>query len=383
MRCGFCNLFTTANPRDEVAAKYIETVTRQAKRVADAVGPLKAARMAVGGGTPTYLSADDLERLLRIPGECFGVMPGSVPLSVETSPGTADFERLSVLKSVGTTRVSIGVQSFVEAEVAASARAQKNTWVEAALGRIRDFGFESLNIDLMYGLPGQTVQTFLTSVRAALGWLPEELYLYPLYVREGTGLDRRGCLAHDAVRLHCYRAGRELLLAEGYEQISMRMFRRPVAEPRDGPIYCCQDDGMLGLGCGARSYTRQLHYSTDYAVSSTGVREIIADYLERTDEQLAHADYGCEVSEAEHRRRWLIKSLFRASGLDRGEYLSAFGADALDDFPQLTSLAAENYFRVTENRICPTPLGLEWSDALGPMLFSDSIKTLMAGFALR
>ena len=140
---------------------------------------------------------------------------------------------------------------------------------------------------------------------------------------------------------------------------------------------------MLGLGCGARSYTRRLHYSTDYAVSSTAIHEIIADYLHRPDEQFARADYGCEITDPESRRRWVIKSLFRTSGLDRGQYLSAFGADALDDFPQLENLAAQGYFDVTTDRVRPTPLGLEWSDALGPALFSDSVKTLMAGFALR
>ena len=185
----------------------------------------------MGGGTPTYLPPRQLEQLLEISGRFFGATPGSVPTSIETSPRTAELARLQVLKAFGVNRVSIGVQSFVESEVAAAARAAENAWVEAALQHIRDLRFPTLNVDLMYGLPGQTVESWLTTLRAALRWQPEELYLYPLYVRPLTGLDRRGCQAHDQLRLACYRAGRDLLLEQDYRQVSMRMFQRQGRRP--------------------------------------------------------------------------------------------------------------------------------------------------------
>jgi oxygen-independent coproporphyrinogen-3 oxidase len=362
---------------------YLDALARQSLRVADAIGPLRIARMAVGGGTPTYFDARQLDRLMRISSDLFGVKPGSIPMSVETSPRTAEFDRLRVLKDFGVSRISIGVQSFVESEVEAAQRAQKNAWVERALERIRDLKFQILNLDLIYGLPGQTVASWLHSLRAALNWQPEEIYLYPLYVRPLTGLGRRGCDSYDELRLACYRSGRELLLAEGYEQISMRMFRRAGSAAGDDPVYCCQDDGMIGLGCGARSYTRRLHYSSEYAVGSSGVRDIIDAYIRRSEAQFGAADYGCDITDAEYRRRWVIKSLFRATGLDRGNFASLFGADVLDHFPQLIALAESGYFGINPQKIEPTPLGLEWSDALGPMLFSDDVKAKMDEFSLR
>ena len=136
---------------------------------------------------------------------------------------------------------------------------------------------------------------------AALRWQPEELYLYPLYVRPLTGLDRRGAVAHDDLRLALLPgSAATCCLAEGYEQVSMRMFRRAGVGDADDPVYCCQDDGMVGLGCGARSYTRRLHYSTDFAVGRPGVREIIADYVELApDAAHAVADHGVVVTAAE------------------------------------------------------------------------------------
>src|SRR5437868_7114252 len=108
MRCGFCNLFTTANPQLELIDRYMVALRRQARRVREAIGAARYARMAIGGGTPTFLSAAQLGELLAIAGDL-----GGIPISVETSPRTAEEEKLAVLREHGTTRVSIGVQSFV------------------------------------------------------------------------------------------------------------------------------------------------------------------------------------------------------------------------------------------------------------------------------
>jgi len=140
---------------------------------------------------------------------------------------------------------------------------------------------------------------------------------------------------------------------------------------------------MIGLGCGARSYTRALHYSSEYAVGAGGVNEIIRQFSGRSDCEFKYADYGCELDDCEQRRRWLIKSLFCADGLDRRQYVNAFGVDALHEFPQLSSLAQESYFEITPAAVKPTAAGLEWSDALAPTLFSDSVKASMAQFELR
>jgi len=279
MRCGFCNLFTTANPPPGFAQDYMAALRRQAARTREALGRATFARLAVGGGTPTYLDEAGLESLFDVAEQTFGVDPQNIPVSVETSPLTAEAGKLRLLRGRGVDRISIGVQSFIEAEVNAVGRSQKTAVVERALDRIRNVGFPTLNIDLIYGLPGQTTGSWLESLRAALRFKPEELYLYPLYVRPLTGLGRRGQKAEDDLRPACYRAGRELLLESGYRQVSMRMFQAGQAPAADGPAYCCQDDGMVGLGCGARSYTRALHYSGEYAVGATGVREILAAYI--------------------------------------------------------------------------------------------------------
>ncbi|WP_327009444.1 STM4012 family radical SAM protein [Dactylosporangium sp. NBC_01737] len=405
MRCGFCNLFTRARPPSDQVTAYLDQLGRQAERVAAAVPAATYARAAIGGGTPTYLTAAELTRLFDGVERATGADLRAVPMSVETSPATATADRLAVLLDRGTTRVSIGVQSFLDAEAHAAGRPQHRAEVDLALDTIRAAGPAELNIDLIYGIPGQTVDTWTASLSTALTWRPEELYLYPLYVRPMTGLGRRAPGTPDpewdAQRLGLYRHAVDLLAAAGYEQQSMRAFRRRDAPPVEGVAggavggavggaaagrdsaggtgYCCQDDGMVGLGCGARSYTSRLHYSFDYAVSVRQVRGIIEDYLARPAEDFDVAEVGFVLDGTEQRRRWLLKSLLRAPGVVPADYLARFGTDVDDDFPALRLLRETGH--VDGHRL--TAEGLAHSDAIGPWLTSDGVRAAMAGHVPR
>jgi oxygen-independent coproporphyrinogen-3 oxidase len=152
----------------------------------------------------------------------------------------------------------LGIESFSEVDAHAMGRPQRADEVEQALTMLREAEFPVVNLDLIYGGESQTEASWLASVERAIAYQAEEVYLYPLYVRPLTGLGRQGRLWDDW-RLLLYRAGRDRLLASGYEQVSMRMFQRRDSAAEPSPTYCCQSDGMVGLGCGARSYTRTLH----------------------------------------------------------------------------------------------------------------------------
>ncbi|WP_392676433.1 STM4012 family radical SAM protein [Streptomyces sp. LN785] len=388
VRCGFCNLFTRIGAPDELTGRYLDALDRQATAVRDALGddePVRFAATAFGGGTPTFLTAAELQRLCDIAERRMGADLRSVPLSVETSPSTATADRLAVLADRGTTRISIGVQSFVDAEARAAVRPQRHTDVEAALGRIRDTRIPVLNIDLIYGIEGQTERSWRTSLDAALVWRPEELYLYPLYVRPLTGLGRLGAEADvvwDEQRLRLYRAGRDHLRAHGYEQVSMRMFRRAGA-PQEGPAdYACQTDGMIGLGCGARSYTGRLHYSFDYAVEMREIRAIIDRYT--ATEDFSYAEVGRHVDADEARRRHLLQSLLQAGGLQTADYRARFGTSPEEDFrSELDRFEARGWLEAAvgaSGLLRLSPEGLAHSDALGPELFSPAVRAAMAAY---
>ena len=387
VRCGFCNLFTRVGAPEQLSTRYLDALERQGLQVRAALessGDVPGfANAAIGGGTPTYLEAAELSRLFDIVEKTMRVELGAIPLSVEGSPSTATPDRLRVLAERGTTRLSLGVQSFDEVEARAAVRPQKAADVERALSAVRESGIPILNIDLIYGIEGQTEQSWLRSLDAALAWNAEEIYLYPLYVRPLTGLARIGREADDAwdtQRLKLYRVGRDHLLAQGYEQTSMRMFRR-IDAPRieGGEDYACQTDGMIGLGCGARSYTSTLHYSLDYAVSAHEVRGIIDDYL--ATEYFGYAEVGFPLDADEQRRRHFLQSLLQTEGVDVGEYIGRFGTSPHDDFsPEIAQLRSAGFLA---DALRLTPEGLAWSDGIGPLIFSDPVRAAMRAYELK
>jgi oxygen-independent coproporphyrinogen-3 oxidase len=385
VRCGFCNLFTSTAQSPSIVSTYLSTLFRQMSVMQDVLGEYRFAKIAFGGGTPSFLSESELDSVFDAMTTRIGGISPKANFSFEVSPATVTAQKLQLLKSRGVTRLSIGVQSFLEMETRALGRPQKPAILRTALELIRQAGFSVMNIDLIYGVQGQTSETWAESLKQTLTFQPEEIYLYPLYVRPMTGLHRIGRDPSDQ-RFGLYRQGRDFLKANGYRQISMRLFRRDPQdlspENHEGPIYCCQEDGMVGLGVGARSYTNGLHYSSEYAVGQNGVRAILDDYCRREDTEFGKADYGCLLDAQEQRRRHVIKSLLRHDGLDFQSYELRFQSAAEIDFPELAELLPLGLAERTGQRLALTSEGIDYSDTIGPWLFSEQSCRRMEEFAV-
>lgn len=140
---------------------------------------------------------------------------------------------------------------------------------------------------------------------------------------------------------------------------------------------------MLGLGCGARSYTRALHYSAEYAVGRPGVRDILAHYRGRTATDFAAADYGFRLDAEEQRRRYVLKSLLHADGLNLTAYRTWCGTGVCEDFPGLHDLSEFGLAVTDGGSLRLTNAGLERSDVLGPWLYSARVRALSTSFPLR
>lgn len=377
MRCGFCNLFTTIRPGADFVQSTLSALEKQIAVVADCVQPGGVAQAAIGGGTPSYLSEKQLERLFSVLDEHWPLSLGQLPLSLEVSPATVSPAKLSLLKQLGVTRLSIGIQSFVEDDLKTFRRPTLGADLHQVCSWIKETNFDVWNLDLIYGAEGQDHERWEQSLEQAVFWAPEEIYLYPLYVGKLTNLDRLN-QRPGAHRRALYQQARERLLSSGYEQISMRLFRKAgVTQKQD---YCCQQDGMVGLGPGARSYTQELHYSTDYAVGQEGVRSIIRAFSE-LDYRVAH--YGVRLNDEEQMRRFVIKSLLRAEGLSKTDFSARFGSDVLAVFTDLRELFELSLAESFQDSIRLTAEGLAFTDTIGPWLYSDVVKHSMGEFQLR
>lgn len=384
-RCGFCNLFTLPDRRDDTHERYVDALERQAKQWAPITSRRPYSRFAIGGGTPTLLNEVQLNRLFDIAENVMGLNPQQASISVETSPDTVTDAKLAIMKGRSVDRVSMGIQSFIEAEASAIYRPQKPQEVERALEKLTKYDFPLLNLDLIYGLPGQTVESWLYSLERVLAYEPGEIFIYPLYTRENTivkpdDIERQG----PDIRMELYRAARETLKNRGYVQYSMRRFAKEQSSTGAKVLlpYSCQEEGMVGLGCGARSYTSEVHYASKYGVSYKATQSIIADYV--ATERYDVADYGIVLSHEEQKRRFILKALLHREGLALQDYDQRFGTNVMSDYSWLGELLTEGmaelktemgveFLRLTEE-------GLGYSDAIGDWLISSEIREQMEGF---
>lgn len=385
MRCGFCNLFTLVRPSSNMPDLYLDALERQINAIKPAISTAEFSRYAIGGGTPTYLTTAQLERLFNITD--IG-LKSKTPIAIEVSPETITADKVSLLESRRISRISMGVQSYTESETQILARRQDNSQIHKAIDIIRQHSKADLNLDLIYGIAGQTPASWLYSLKQAVAASPEELYLYPLYVRDKTGLGKIQAHNHIATDLpemdylHLYRIGRDFLLAEGYQQISMRMFRKASLMDQDIPVYSCQEDGMLGLGAGARSYSQALHYSSEYAVGRHKIKDIIGHYIEQPEAYFTHAHYGIALSIEEQKRRFVIQSLLTTDGLDCNAYKKRFGTDCKYEFGQLNLLIQNALAQESNQCIRLSASGLERADSIGPWLASNTITERMQEYQL-
>ncbi|MCP1186289.1 STM4012 family radical SAM protein [Paenibacillus sp. 1781tsa1] len=382
-RCGFCNLFTLPDRRDDTHERYVDALERQAKQWAPITSRRPYSRFAIGGGTPTLLNEVQLNRLFDIAEHVMGLDPMQASISVETSPDTVTDAKLAIMKERSVDRISMGIQSFIEAEASAIYRPQKPQEVERALEKLTRYDFPLLNLDLIYGLPGQTVESWIYSLERVLAYEPGEIFIYPLYTRENTivkpdDIRRQG----PDIRMELYIAAREILKSKGYVQYSMRRFAKEQSSSKVLLPYSCQEEGMVGLGCGARSYTSEVHYASKYGVSYKATQSIIADYV--STKRYDVADYGIVLSREEQRRRFILKALLHREGLTLSDYQQRFGTDVMSDYPWLSELFTEDMGQVEleegERVLRLTEEGLGYSDAIGDWLISAEIREQMEGF---
>lgn len=369
-KCGYCNLFSVAGQKRKYMEHYLDAMEEQLRQYQ--LGDAIFQDVTIGGGTPLYLDADQLERLFKIVDR---VMERNreYPVIVETSPNQTTEEKLEIAKAHHTQRVSIGIQSFQEEELKRLCRIHTADQARKAIAAIKKQGFTCMNLDLIYGIPGQSKESLGESLREALSYQPEELFIYPLYIKPGTVLAEKEQQPSRHTRFF-YEMVREYLLTRGYVQYSMRRFvRKDYAATI--PAESCGFGNTLSMGCGGRSYLGNLHFCTPYYVRQTACKRQLDAYLETRD--YTRITHGFLLDQQEEKRRYVIKNILFTSGLDVRKYGQTFSGDLDKDFPLLQLWKEDGYVDVNDGIYQLTEEGMARSDALGPQLISENVRGLM------
>ncbi len=289
--CAYCDFNTFVERAQsglvlETVAAIQADIARTARELEAEHGRVTVPTIFFGGGTPTFLSGSQLASLLGTVKDNFAVEPNA-EISSEANPGSSDAEKFGAMREAGFNRLSIGVQSFDDGLLVALDRFHTAGEAERAVAAAREAGFSNLNLDLMFGLPTQSLSLWETTLDRALALGTDHLSLYALTLEPGTRFERlhaggRLDLPDEDDELAMYERSIGLLTAAGLEHYEVSNFARPGFRSRHNQVYW-RNEEYLGVGPGAVSclegrrwkreklparYAAKMKAGTDLAVES-------------------------------------------------------------------------------------------------------------------
>lgn len=347
--CDFNKVFLKGQPIDE----YIEICVEEMKNTVKQFPHQQVKTVYVGGGTPTALTAKQLERLLAGINDYFSPVVDA-EFTVEVNPGSVTKEKLEVLKSAGVNRLSIGVQAFQNDLLKKIGRTHQENDIYKTIESARNHGFKNISIDLMFGLPGQTVEMFKETLNKALKLEIPHFSAYSLKVEEKTvfhQLLRKGqlLLPSEDAEVEMYEILINDLKSNGYNHYEISNFGHPGYESEHNLIYWNNQE-YYGIGAGAHGYVQ-------------GKREAnagpIKKYMKLVQDNGRSVFESHSVTEKEKIEEQMFMGLRKIEGVSITEFVNRFQITPEEIFGEkLKQLQHRGLIKVGADRIKLTHQGL-------------------------
>lgn len=360
-RCSYCdfNTYVSLGGLQGAYARALAMEIGQAGAMGNGGEKRPLSTIFFGGGTPSLMTIEELALILTAVSQNFTIAPDA-EISMEANPGTVDAAYLTALRELGINRLSFGAQTAVSSELALLEREHDFADVQKAIAQSRAAGFDNLSIDLIYGLPYQTIATWEESVQAALALNLEHISLYCLTIEEGTPMRRwlengRFPPPDPDLAADQYELATKLMPAAGLEQYEISNWAKRDRACRHNLTYW-RNEQYLGLGAGAHGYADGVRYEV---VKQPRV------YIRRLTET-APAGYPLTAAVAKQHRASREEAMsdtvitqlrLLQEGLDLPAFEARFGQPFADVYPQQVAQLSEwglinvvgKWLRLTEN----------------------------------
>lgn len=346
--CYYCGCNKIVTKQRQRATPYVDYLLREIDMLAEALGRNRpVTQLHWGGGTPTFLNKEQIRTLMGALHERFDFVPDvEGEYSIEIDPRECNQDTVRVLREVGFNRMSLGVQDFDPTVQKAVNRIQSKEETLAVLGQARSHGFQSINIDLMYGLPHQSVDTFSHTLDTIIDFSPDRIALFnyahlPQMFMPQRRIDE-DALPTPQEKLNILKLSIDRLLEAGYVFIGMDHFAKPDDEltiaQREGKLYrnfqgysTHADAELLGLGVTSIGYVDGAFFQNE---------KTLDEYYAAIDAGHFPVFRGYRLSDEDHLRRHVIMRLMCDFALDFGAVEKKFGLDFSKHFAaELNELA--------------------------------------------
>ena len=360
-KCEYCD-FLSAPAGADTQQEYVRNLLLEIEQKGVRCTDYEVTTIFFGGGTPSILKAGWIADILNAIHRNFKVRKDA-EITIECNPGTLTFEKLSIYKSAGINRISVGLQSASDAELRELGRIHTYEDFLKSYDLIRKKGFSNVNIDLMAALPGQTLKSYEQTLRRVLALKPEHISAYSLIIEEGTPFyekyeadellrekgEKPQMLPSEETERLMYERTKELLLAHGYERYEISNYARRGYACRHNIGYWRRGN-YLGFGLGSASLleNERFHNTTDLTDYLGG------DYLAYEQEKL---DKKSQMEE------FMFLGLRMTDGISTECFRQTFGLTVeLVYGPVLEQQIADQLLRKEDGRIFLTERGLDVSN---------------------
>ena len=355
-KCNYCDFYSVARSPDGVQA-YLSALRTELSLIAP-VGPGMFGTVYVGGGTPTVLTAEELEDLLSAVSSVS--LADSAEFTIEANPGTLTREKLRVLRRHGVNRLSIGAQSFNDRLLRVLGRPHGSREIDDALRAARDEGFTNVSLDLIFGIPTQSLADWKLDLEKLLSCDVPHVSAYSLTYEEHTPLARKAAEGSierlgEEEELRMYETVIDTLTENGYEHYEVSNFARPGFACRHNEVYWA-NESYLGLGPAAASYIEEERRRN---VAS------LEGYVSMLDSGVLPVEFREHLEPERRARETAVMNLRRARGVDFDDFLRHTGFDARRLFrEELDRFATEGLVEVGSDSVRFTRRGLMVADSI-------------------
>ena len=360
-KCLYCD-FLSLPFNEQVVRRYVKSLCRELEIKSAIAGRLKT--IFIGGGTPTLLPEDCFKQLFSCLRQNFALSP-EIEISVEANPGIVNASKIESLLSLGINRISIGIQSFHNNELKTLGRVHTADEAVEALRLIKSSGFENFSVDLMYGIPGQTIKTWEETISKAVELSPSHISSYELTPEEGTPLwrlikDNAVRMPEEGLVLDMYDHAIDFLQSCGFEQYEISNFALPGYRCLHNLNYWNRGE-YIGTGAGAHSFIQGVR-SQNTGDIKTYIDSLSNDIIP---EDILPETGASKISAEEALKEFIFLGLRKTEGLRL--------AQAIKIRPDFIKACAElldgSYLVISDNHLRLTRKGLPVSNMVIVRLF--------------
>lgn len=357
-KCFYCD-FPSYAGREDLMDEYLESVKREIDEIKNYVQDRRVNTIFWGGGTPTLFHGEKLADILNYCKMSFALCK-DIEITTEANPETLNEDKLKTLKGAGVNRISIGMQAGQDKHIKNLGRLHKIGDVVRSVGWARQIGYDNINLDLMFGLPHQTLDEWMETLESAVIMGVDHISAYGLIVEEGTPffqLEKEGKLGtpKEDVEIEMYHRGIKYLKDKGYRQYEISNFAKPGKECRHNLTYWNNKE-YIGIGTSAHSFLNGQRWSNYNEIPS---------YIDSINRNGIGVEIKNRIEVKEERFETIIMGLRLIKGIQKRAFNDRFG-NSLQYYygAAIQSLKRDKMLIETPESIRLTAKGLDLQNAV-------------------